>query len=76
MSGEDTRIRVLAAIRELHQELGIPPSRREIAERVGKGKTTIQYHIGILEMRGLVTRKRGVARSVTVNGPNRPEETG
>jgi len=73
--GELTRIAILRAIEDLSQELGIPPSRREIAARVGKARTTVQYHIKILEERGLVTRIKGTARSVTL-GPSQTQETG
>lgn len=75
-TGENTRAMVLRAIAELHEEKGIPPTRREVAEHIGKGRTTVQYHINILVERGALRREDGMARSVVVNGPTDPQEAG
>lgn len=57
---------VLQTIRRLHKDLGYPPTRREIAQELEGGVTTVQYHVDKLVEDGRLTRYPRIARGLVV----------
>lgn len=56
---------VLEFIRSYLLAKQLPPSRREIAAHLGvHSVTAIQCHLDALEKKGLVVRRKGIARGV------------
>lgn len=51
----DAQARIVRALRELTDDVGYPPSIREIAGAVGSSASTVAYHLRILERHGIVT---------------------
>lgn len=47
---------------------GIPPTVREIADKLGMGSTSIQYQLDNMERDGLIRRKVGRSRSIQIIG--------
>jgi DNA-binding transcriptional ArsR family regulator len=65
-----TQARILEFITAYTREGGICPSFQEIADGVGLATvSTVNYHLKILEKRGLVTRPHGQARSIQLCEP-------
>jgi repressor LexA len=58
---------VLRGIHEIAQELGYPPTVREIGQRLGLSSScTVQRHLDALERKGFIRRNRTKARSVEI----------
>jgi len=57
---------VLRWIERHQRRYGFTPSVREIAAGMGKGVTTIQYHIHNLVDRGAIKKPAGVHRSIEI----------
>lgn len=47
---------------------GIPPTVREIADKLNMGSTSIQYQLDNMERLGLIRRKVGRSRSIQLIG--------
>lgn len=62
--------RVLAAIDSLTDELGYPPTIRELSKALGmKSSSTVHVHLGNLESRGMITRHPNCPRTLRVVKP-------
>jgi repressor LexA len=58
---------VLRGIHDITQELGYPPTVREIGQRLGLSSScTVQRHLDALERKGCIRRNRTKARSVEI----------
>ena len=58
---------VLRGISEIAQELGYPPTVREIGQRLGLSSScTVQRHLDALERKGFIRRNRTKARSIEI----------
>jgi repressor LexA len=58
---------VLDAIVALVDEEGIPPTVREIVERIGlKSSNSITPYLDALEAKGFIARREGIARGIRV----------
>lgn len=69
-----TQARILDFIRAYIHGGGICPSFQEIADEVGLAAvSTVNYHLKILENRGLITRPHGYPRSIQLCEPH-PDE--
>jgi repressor LexA len=73
--GELQRRRILAFIPEFARREGYSPSQREIAEGLGLGLATVNYHVAILEQDGSLHRGAGQPRTLAEAGdPASPAE--
>ncbi|MFJ8676288.1 LexA family protein [Streptomyces sp. NPDC093589] len=59
----DSQCRIAQALRELTDDVGYPPSIREIAGAVGLSASTVVYHLQALERSGIVTHAPHRSRS-------------
>lgn len=58
---------VLEAIHDIMRRTGIPPTVREIGDRLGlRSSCTVQRHLRALEAKGFIKRDRTKARSLTI----------
>lgn len=58
---------VLRAVEQLSEALGYPPSRRELAARLGLRSTArVQAHVDALLRRGLLRREQRTARALAL----------
>lgn len=55
---------VLIFIRQYHQEHGVMPSQREIAEGCYISKSNVIRHLDRLEMQGKISREPSLARNI------------
>ncbi|MFG2832401.1 LexA family protein [Streptomyces sp. NPDC048434] len=62
----DTQRRIARALRELTDDVGYPPSIREIADAVALSASTVAYHLQALEHHGIVTHTPHHSRSYRV----------
>lgn len=70
LESDSVRGRILRAIGEYFDEHGYSPTNREIGQAVGIGTPSLtDYHLGILEAQGHLTRRPGVARGLTLTRP-------
>ncbi len=60
---------VLDFIIDYRHRTGMSPTMQEIADGFGFSKVTIFEHIGALEKKRLIRRKKHAARSIEVIGP-------
>jgi SOS-response transcriptional repressor LexA len=73
--GQPTPIqqRILEAIRKATTEQGFAPTIRELAERVNRPKSTVEYHLDRLEGKGQIVRLRAAryarARTIALANP-------
>ncbi|GLW19758.1 hypothetical protein Stsp01_65010 [Streptomyces sp. NBRC 13847] len=58
--------RIVRALRELTDDVGYPPSIREIADAVALSASTVAYHLRALERHGIVTHAPHRSRSYQV----------
>lgn len=69
-----TQRKVLRTITAYVQQMGFPPSVREIAEAVGlASNASVHYQLRQLERKGFLSRVEGKARAMSVTAP---EEVG
>ena len=62
------QLEMLAALKQYIDDNGYPPSHRELADTLGMRSTSgVAMRLDALERRGLITRERGLARSLRVN---------
>ena len=54
-------------LRDNHQ-IGIPPTRKELADELGVVPNAASEYIRALERKGKLTRIRGAARGIIING--------
>lgn len=67
---DSVRGRILRAIEEYFDEHGYAPTNREIGAAVGIGTPSLtDYHLGVLEEQGYLTRRPGVTRGLTLTRP-------
>lgn len=59
MNAEQRKAAVLQALREITVELGMPPLRRELAEKCGMDLKTVRRYLAELEEAGLVVEPGG-----------------
>lgn len=58
---------VLDAIRAWWHNAGIPPTIREVGDMIGiKSTSHVRWHLDALEVRGLIRRTPGIARSIVL----------
>jgi repressor LexA len=57
---------VLVAIRDYRYLNGVAPTMQELADQLGTSKVTIFEHVGALEKKGLLSRDKHKARSLTI----------
>ncbi len=57
---------VLVAIRDYRYLNGVAPTMQELADQLGTSKVTVFEHVGALEKKGLLTRDKHKARSLTI----------
>lgn len=57
---------IIAAIRDLTDKLGYPPSFREVGEEVGINSSSVAYQMGVLKDGGYVGYERYRPRSLKV----------
>ena len=57
---------VLHVVERLTQQMGYPPTSKELASHAGMSETRVRQHLDVLETRGAITRQPGTARSITV----------
>jgi len=63
----DRQAEVLETIQELTDELGYPPTVKELGDRLRLRSTcTTQRHLDALERKGYITRQPGQARTIRV----------
>ncbi|MEV6569416.1 winged helix-turn-helix transcriptional regulator [Streptomyces kronopolitis] len=62
----DSERRIIRALWELTDEVGYPPSIREIAEAVALSASTVANHLQALERQGVVTHTPYRSRSYQV----------
>jgi repressor LexA len=62
--GEWQRRRILEFVPEFAQREGYSPSQREIAEGLGLGLATVNYHVSVLEQDGSLRRGAGQPRTL------------
>lgn len=64
---------VLAAIRELKNESGMPPTLREIADAVGLSSVaSAKYQIDQLKAKGFLDQVENVSRGISISGASEP----
>lgn len=72
----DRQAEILELIRELTEVSGFPPTRAEIAERMGfRSVNAAEQHLRALEKKGAIDILSGASRGIKVNearSPNRP----
>ena len=61
--GEWQRRRILEFVPEFARREGYSPSQREIAEGLGLGLATVNYHVSVLEQDGSLHRGAGQPRT-------------
>ncbi|MFG2097177.1 LexA family protein [Streptomyces sp. NPDC048612] len=59
----ESQRRIARALRELTDDVGYPPSIRELADAVALSTSTVAYHLQALEHRGIVTHAPHRSRS-------------
>ncbi|MGW1794266.1 LexA family protein [Streptomyces tubercidicus] len=59
----DSQRRIARVLRELTEDVGYPPSIRELAEAVALSASTVAYHLQALERCGIVTHAPHRSRS-------------
>lgn len=64
--GDDTRERLLEAIRAYWKVWRHAPTLRELAEMVGRSYSTIKEQLDILKAEGLITFEAGKSRTVRI----------
>lgn len=64
--GDDTRDKLLEAIRAYWKIWRHTPTVRELAEMVGRSYSTVKLQLDILKAEGLVTFEAGKSRTVRV----------
>lgn len=57
---------IVDAIDNYYTQYGFCPTVREIADAVGKGSTTVQFHIEKLIEDGIITKQPGKIRTIRV----------
>ncbi|UQA93770.1 LexA family protein [Streptomyces halobius] len=62
----NTQHRIFRALRELTDDVGYPPSIREVATAVGVSASTVVYHLQAMEREGIVTHTPRRSRSYQV----------
>lgn len=62
----EAQARIVRALRGLTDDVGYPPSIREIADAVGSSASTVAYHLRALESHGIVTHAPHRSRSYQV----------
>ncbi len=63
----DKQIKVLKSVAKLMQHNGVPPTRKEIAEKLGfRSANAAQQHLKALERKGMVSLDNGKSRSITI----------
>jgi repressor LexA len=73
--GEWQRRRILQFVPEFARREGYSPSQREIAEGLGLGLATVNYHVAILEQDGSLHRGAGQPRTLAEpGGPASPAQ--
>lgn len=69
----DRQRAIAVAIRDLTAEKGMPPTIREIADRVGlKSVSSVDYQLGELEKAGLIDRTDKISRGIALSDENAP----
>jgi len=64
---------VLATIHDIMRETGLPPTVREIGQRVGlRSSCTVQRHLEALERKGYIRRSPTKARTIEIVGADNP----
>jgi repressor LexA len=64
---------VLAAIRDLRSESGMPPTIREIADAVGlKSVASAKYQIDQLKAKGVLDQVENISRGISISGESEP----
>jgi repressor LexA len=66
--GDWQRSRILEFVPEFARREGYSPSQREIAEGLGLGLATVNYHVAVLERDGSLRRGAGQPRTLTEPG--------
>jgi repressor LexA len=66
--GERQRRRILEFVPEFARREGYAPSQREIAEGLGLGLATVNYHLSVLEQDGSLHRGAGQPRTLAEPG--------
>ena len=66
--GEWQRRRILEFVPEFARREGYSPSQREIAEGLGLGLATVNYHVAVLERDGSLRRGAGQPRTLAEAG--------
>jgi repressor LexA len=73
--GDWQRRRILEFVPEFARREGYSPSQREIAEGLGLGLATVNYHVAVLEQDGSLRRGAGQPRTLAeAGGPGSPAE--
>jgi repressor LexA len=73
--GDWQRRRILQFVPEFARREGYSPSQREIAEGLGLGLATVNYHVAILERDGSLHREAGQPRTLAEPGdPGSPAQ--
>lgn len=68
----DLQERIYRFIVVYQQDKGRPPTNREIGEAVGITSTShIDYHLSLLEQKGLIARHPEVSRGIEITPPTR-----
>lgn len=60
--------KVMAFLADFIKEHGYAPSTSEMAAHFGCSRSNVVAHLGALERKGLLRRKPGVARAITILG--------
>lgn len=69
----DRQKEVLAAIRDLRSESGMPPTIREIADAVGlKSVASAKYQIDQLKSKGVLDQVENISRGISISGEAEP----
>ncbi|MGH3300019.1 MAG: transcriptional repressor LexA [Trebonia sp.] len=71
--GDWQRRRILQFVPEFARREGYSPSQREIAEGLGLGLATVNYHVAVLEQDGSL--RRGAGQPRTLADPGSPAES-
>lgn len=72
----DRRDEVLAFIKDYYEKVGIPPTRREIAQACGVNVTSAQWHVEHLIRDGYLRRIPGVPRAIVPTDNMKHPEAG
>lgn len=65
----ETRNKIIEFIKEYNREYNVNPTYSEIASALELSKSTVHFHVLKLEQMGLVSRKPGMARYISLVPP-------